>query len=103
MEKNLADSFNRAFAEALPGHAERLKAKSEEKLNSMGAQGFAGIDSINDLEQTFCGAWPRVRGFLNFAIGMAGWAMPGTAAAARAVVTAIDKELVPNICDLPKQ
>lgn len=101
MEKKIdVEAFNRAFAEALPGHAERLAAKSNEKLAGMG---LAGLDSFSDIEHTFCGAWPQARKFLNLAIGMAGWVMPGAAAAAKAVVTAIDQQLVPIICETPKQ
>lgn len=105
MEKNLAEAFNRAYAEALPGHEDAVAARSEEKLGQMGVSTLAGLPSIADIERTFCGSWPKVKGFLNFAIGLASWApgMGAVAASARAVVTAIDKELVPNICELPKQ
>lgn len=90
-------AFEAAYQAALPGHLETMAAKSADKSAKLG---LMGMDDLQNIEASFCTSWPKIRGFLNMAIGMAGWLpqVAGIAAQAKAVLTAMDKTIVPSLC-----
>ena len=58
---------------------------------------------VGQITGEICKDWPRVKGFLNFAISMAAF-WPGVsviAAGAKAIVAMVDSQLMPMICKAP--
>lgn len=93
-EVNVA-KLNAAFVKAFGPEKKALapKAAQTQKI-----AGFADLNVFDDTVDTFCEAWPRVKPFLNMALKGLGWFFPSQVAMAKAVITAIDTELVPMIC-----
>jgi hypothetical protein len=83
-----ADAFARAYAEALPGHVDAMKAK-------------AGIADLGDVGDTFCDGWDRIAGFLNMAVRALSLFRPREAAMAKAFLAAVRKTVVPMLCGRP--
>lgn len=90
------DKLNAAVASAYPKHMEELAPKAAS------VAGFAGISGIGEAVTTFCAAWPKVRPFLNTALKGFAWFFPEKVALAKAVLGAIDTEIVPAICGTQK-
>lgn len=93
-EVNVA-KLNAAFVKAFPIEKKALVPKGAETQKMAG---FAKLDIFDDTVDTFCEAWPKVKPFLNMALKGLGWFFPSQVAMAKAVITAIDTELVPVIC-----
>jgi hypothetical protein len=92
-----SDAFQRAFTTAMQeGHAERYQAKAEEKTAALGLA-MPAID-LGGLTANFCTEWPKIKGFVNMALGMAGWFYPKEAAAVKAFMAAAESTLVPAVC-----
>jgi hypothetical protein len=91
--------FEKAFNEALPGHAEDQLARSKTKHADMGApMGLLSINDITTAAGTLCTNWPKIKGFLTMAISAVGWMFPTQAAMAKAVIEAIEKTVIPVVC-----
>lgn len=90
--------LNAAFQAALPEH-ERKAAETEAKAQGM--RGFSMSD-VGGIEDTFCGAWAAIQGPIALLLRVGGWFLPAsTVAMIKAVVTAINEELVPMVCGTP--
>jgi hypothetical protein len=107
MAKNVTidlDAFNKKMAASFPDHHEA--AKSEGDHEELAAVGFAGIDTgaigqtIGNVEKTFCGAWPKVKSFANFACKAMGWlpGQSGNVALVKSFIQAMDEDFVPAVC-----
>jgi hypothetical protein len=88
-------AFEAAFREALP----EARDKFREKAENARASGLPLLGELDDLSDSFCDAWPKAQGFLGMAIRMLGWAYPSQAGIARAIMAAVERTIVPALCD----
>lgn len=88
------DKFNQAFAEALPGHEEKLHAKAMEKSAALGL----AMPDLGGAVGDFCSQWPKIKGFINLAVSVLGWIYPKQAAAVKAFLAATESTLIPALC-----
>lgn len=91
--------FNRIFSEKLPDQYEKTHAKAVEKA-SMAGMPVPLFDSKLDLGG-FCAMWPKVEQFINMAVSVLGWFMPGPAAMAKAFIAAFKTAVLPILCAAP--
>lgn len=89
-------AFHKEFDEALPNHAKSFVAKATEKSAVPKAMGLA-ID-LGAATGNFCSNWPKIKGFINMALGMLGWIYPAQAAAVKAFLAAAEKTIIPALC-----
>jgi prophage DNA circulation protein len=90
------DALNKAVADGVAKNARTMKTAHDDAAVEAGAAKSASV--IEDVEKTFCGAWPKVNSFLDKILDNFGWLAPKQAALARSVVSAINKVVVPAIC-----
>lgn len=91
-------NLDRIVAEAQPKFAAKLTAKQPSAI--MTAAGIVQpAGPIDTALLSFCAAWPKVRIALNLGLKFAAWFLPASQIAlAKAVLTAINDEIVPVIC-----
>lgn len=92
-----AQSFERAYQDALPDHVNEINDKVKAK-NASFALSASGVDLKSVNIGTFCTNWPKIKGFLQTAIAAVGWFMPTQAAMAKAFLTALDTAVIPLVC-----
>lgn len=94
--KKLNDAYKRHLDD-------RFEGAQQKQQNAMAAGvGFAGLgevgNTIDAIENTFCDAWPKAYKYLNLLLRGVSWFAPAPAAQARAILDAINDEIVPNVC-----
>jgi hypothetical protein len=95
MWSNIMDpkAIERAFQQALAEHTGVTAPGEAHGLLDVGG-------TVENIETTFCKAWPKVEKYLKLLISMSGW-VPGMSqysAMALAVIKAIGTTVVPGIC-----
>lgn len=61
--------------------------------------GFASMGVIEDVQTTFCSAWPKVRPLIMTGLKFVAWFAPAQVVAlAKSVVNAIDTVIAPALC-----
>lgn len=95
-------TFEQAYQAALPGAAkvmtEKVKDKKSKGLPVEAAMSEISTLSASAVQETFCKNWPKIKSFLNFAIGAVGFFMPGPAAMAKAFISAMESTIIPVVC-----
>lgn len=91
--------LNETYRRATGQQKDVIRPKVEE------TQALLGFDfgQVDDIADTFCDAWTKVRPWLKTLFKMAAW-MPGAGqyvVMAKAVIAAIDENIIPLVCEAP--
>lgn len=86
------------IAAALPKHIETQTAKAEAKVANFGALTLPTMGTIEETKASLCVLWPQVRDTINMALGLIGWFMPKEVATVKAVIAALDKNIIAPVC-----
>jgi hypothetical protein len=106
-DEKLAASFEANWQESLAKQAP--KAAKPENHDTMKAAltadqhaELAALPTIGGIQQTFCSAWPKIKGFLKFAVSIGGFFYPGIGPLVTALISTVDSQLVPLVCPTPE-
>jgi hypothetical protein len=93
-----AVKFAEAFQKAVPAQVESMATKAADAEVKFGIASLAGGLDLGTLDDKFCAAWPKARGFILLAVRFLGLLRPTEAGYAKALVNAIDTTIVPTLC-----
>lgn len=86
------------IAASLPGHVQTQTAKAEAKVANFGSISLPSIGTIEETKASLCVLWPQVRDTINMALGLISWFMPTQVATVKAVIAALDKNIIAPVC-----
>lgn len=90
--------LNAAYQAALPTHTANQVAKQDASKEVAGFAGLTLPGGVTGAKDTFCTAWPKVLPLLNLGLKYLAWIWPAQVASAKAVLDALNKELIPFVC-----
>lgn len=93
-------AINKDIKDNLAKRVEEVKPKAQDTANKIeSVSTLADEFGFDDIQETFCTAWPKVYPVLNLGLRTLGWVLPpATVGLARTVLNAINTRAYPVIC-----